>query len=234
MSQPIIPFNPFHSQRLTYRAANATATQDENFVYSIQSDAEAQTGSSYGLLRPETYQSSKEFLEYISSKCLLGVIICLPNPASQTETTHANTEKDDEKHAQSRKEEEEEEEGEETAIGILCLKATPPSQAPHRWTDISIDIHRDYRGRGYGAEAIRWGLWWAFQMAGLHRVQIQAFSFNTGAMRLYERLGFREEGRLRDHMWFNGRWHDGLIYGMLEHEWRDGQRKAGRDLSSCV
>jgi RimJ/RimL family protein N-acetyltransferase len=202
------PFNPFRSLRLVYRAVHNTP-EDEAFIHAIGLDAEAQSGSSYGLLRPESKQNSKEWQEYIAG-CLLGVIICLPS-TSESEGEIAGE-----------------------PVGVLCLKANPPAQATHRWTDISIDVLRKHQGKGYGSEAIRWGIWWAFQMAGLHRVQIKAFSFNTGAMRLYERLGFKEEGRIRDHMWFNGGWHDGMIYGMLEDEWRDGQRRAGRDLSSCV
>ncbi|KAI3325443.1 putative GNAT family acetyltransferase [Xylariaceae sp. AK1471] len=200
------PFNPFRSARLVYRAVN-DSPEDDAFVHAIGRDAEAQSGSSYGLLRPESMKNSKDFKEHIA-KCLLGTIVCLP-PISEEEIA-----------------------GE--PVGILCLKANPPAFAPHRWTDISIDVLKKHQGKGYGGEAIRWSLWWAFQMAGLHRVQIQAFSFNTGAMRLYERLGFREEGRVREHMWFAGSWHDNLIYGILEDEWRDGQRKAERELTSCA
>ncbi|KAI0202091.1 putative GNAT family acetyltransferase [Astrocystis sublimbata] len=198
------PFDPFHSKRLVYRAVE-DSQEDGAFVHAIQRDAEAQSGSSYGLLRPESIKNSNDFKEHIT-KCLLGVIICLPNENDPV--------------------------GE--PVGILCLKANPPSWAPHRWTDVSIDILRKHQGNGYGNEAISWSLWWAFQMAGLHRVQIQAFSFNTGASKLYERLGFQLEGRIRHHMWFAGQWHDGLIYGILEDEWRDVQRKAGRDLTSCI
>ncbi|KAI1822594.1 putative GNAT family acetyltransferase [Xylaria intraflava] len=202
------PFNPFCSERLVYRAVN-DSPEDNAFVHAIQRDAEAQSGSSYGLLRPESVKNSQEFREHIA-QCLLGVIICLaPNPVDEAARS-----------------------GE--PVGILCLKANPPSWAPHRWSDISIDILKTHQGKGYGSEAIRWSLWWAFQMAGLHRVQIQAFSFNTGAMRLYEKLGFREEGRIREHMWFAGSWHDGLIYGMLEDEWREEQKKAGWNITSYV
>ncbi|KAI8626245.1 putative GNAT family acetyltransferase [Xylariaceae sp. FL1651] len=199
------PFNPFRSDRLVYRAVNDTP-EDELFVHLIQRDAEAQSGSSYGLLRPESRKDSKGFKEHIAEKCLLGAIVCLP-PTSEDDIA-----------------------GE--PVGIICLKSNPPSWAPHRWTDISIDVLKKHQGKGYGGEAIRWSLWWAFQMAGLHRVQIRAFSFNTRAMQLYERLGFKEEGRERESMWFAGGWHDGVTYGILEDEWRDGQRKAGRDLSS--
>ncbi|KAI0104668.1 putative GNAT family acetyltransferase [Nemania sp. FL0031] len=200
------PFDPFRSERLVYRAVEDTR-EDEAFVHDIQRDAEAQSGASYGLLRPESVKSSNEFKEHIS-KCLLGAIICLA-PTDEKESAGQ-------------------------PVGILCLKANPPSWAPHRWTDISIDILKKYQGKGYGGEAIRWSLWWAFQMAGLHRVQIQAFSFNGGAMKLYERLGFKEEGRIRDHMFFAGSWHDGLIYGILEDEWREREREAGRDLASST
>lgn len=199
----IKPFNPFRSERLVYRAVNDTP-EDDAFVHAVERDAEAQSGSVCGLLRPESMKNSKETKEYIE-KCLLGTIVCLP-PTGEGDVA-----------------------GE--PIGILCLKANPPSWAHHRWTEISIDVLKKHQGKGYGGEAIKWALWWAFQMAGLHRVQIRAFAFNTGAMRLYERLGFREEGRVREHIWFAGRWHDGLIYGILEDEWRDAQKRVGGDVT---
>ncbi|KAI0475195.1 GNAT family acetyltransferase [Xylariaceae sp. FL0804] len=200
------PFDPFLSSRLVYRAV-ADTPADAAFVHAVQADAEAQSGSSYGLLRPESTQDSDRFRAQVAEKCLLGAIVCLRLP-----------EGDAERGGEKQGEEEEERGGGGPAVvragepvGILCLKANPPSWGPHRWTDVSIDIVGKHRGRGYGGEAIRWGLWYGFQMAGLHRVQIQAFSFNDGALRLYQRLGFREEGRQREHMWFNGAWHDVLV-----------------------
>ncbi|RYP32053.1 hypothetical protein DL767_005407 [Monosporascus sp. MG133] len=188
------PFDPFRSKRLVYRAVEDTP-EDEAFVYSIQRDAEAQSGASYGLLRPESKRSSNKFKEHVAEKCILGAIVCLP-PASKDEVAGK-------------------------PIGIVCLKANPPHFAHHRNSDISIDIAREYRGKGYGTEAIIWSLWYGFQIAGLHRIEIHAFSFNTGAVRLYERLGFKEEGRLRERMWFYGGWHDDVVFGILEHEWRE-------------
>ncbi|KAF3059214.1 putative ribosomal N-acetyltransferase YdaF [Daldinia childiae] len=198
------PLDPFRSERLVYRAVN-DQPQDIAFIHSIQRDAEAQSGSSYALLRPESIKASTEFKDRIE-KCLLGALICLP--------VTGLAEKD----------------SETLPIGIICLKATPLSHAHHRNSDISIDIAKEYRGQGYGGEAIRWALWYGFQMAGLHRISIETFSFNEGAMKLYERLGFTCEGKHREAMWFNGRWHDDVVYGMLEDEWREEQRKAGNDV----
>ncbi|KAI2470763.1 putative GNAT family acetyltransferase [Annulohypoxylon bovei var. microspora] len=195
------PFNPFRSDNLIYRAVEDTS-EDEAFVNSIQKDAEAQSGSSYGLLRPESKKTSNEFKQHIAEKCLLGAIICLTDDDFCGEEIREIA---------------------GTPVGIICLKSNPPHLAHHRWSDISIDIVRDCRGEGYGGEAIRWALWYGFQMAGLHRIQIGTFSFNTGAMRLYKKLGFTEEGRQRDFMWFNGGWHDNVLYSMLEDEWRERQ-----------
>ncbi|KAI1385439.1 putative GNAT family acetyltransferase [Hypoxylon trugodes] len=194
------PFDPFRSKRLIYRAVNDTLA-DDRFVHDIQRDAEAQSGSSYGLLRPESMKASNAFKQHIAEKCLLGAIICLPATRGDWG------------------------DGAEEPVGIICLKANPPQHAHHRWTDISIDIARDHRGKGYGSEAIQWSLWYAIQMAGLHRVQIVAFSFNEGAMKLYKKLGFKEEGRQREAMWFNGGWHDYVIHGILEDEWREMQKE---------
>ncbi|KXJ94464.1 GNAT family acetyltransferase [Microdochium bolleyi] len=219
-SPPTRPLNPFTSPRLVYRAVRDTP-EDEAFVHAIQADAEAQSGACYGLLRPESLKSSNEFREHIASKCLLGAIICLPAAAAAPEA-HVKGEQESPPAVQQKPAEA------GTPIGIICLKSNPPHLAHHRWTDVSIDIHADHRGKGYGGEAIEWGLWYSFQMAGLHRVQIQAFGFNEGAVKLYTKLGFREEGRQRDFMWFNGGWHDNVIFGMLEHEWRarrDGEKK---------
>ena len=85
---------------------------------------------------------------------------------------------------------------------------------------MSIHICREEQGKGYGSEAVKWGLEWGFLAAGMHRVTIECFSFNEGARRLYERLGFVVEGRKREAAWKNGGWHDKIEMGMLEREWR--------------
>ena len=82
-----------------------------------------------------------------------------------------------------------------------------------------MDIQSEYQGKGYGTEAIQWALNWAFQMAGLHRVNVACFEYNPGAARLYEKLGFVLEGRKRQALWFHGRWWDLIELGVLEGEW---------------
>jgi RimJ/RimL family protein N-acetyltransferase len=75
-------------------------------------------------------------------------------------------------------------------------------------------------GHGYGTEAARLLLGYAFDQVGLHRVQLEVYSFNTRAIRAYRKAGFILEGRLRDaHVW-EGRRYDVLCMAALRSEWR--------------
>jgi RimJ/RimL family protein N-acetyltransferase len=78
----------------------------------------------------------------------------------------------------------------------------------------------DARGQGYGLEASRLILSYAFDELGLHRVMLRVFPFNDRALRTYARLGFREEGRLRESYHRRGAFHDTILMSILESEWR--------------
>lgn len=70
-------------------------------------------------------------------------------------------------------------------------------------------------GRGYGTEATRLALWYAFDMARLHRVWLEVYTFNPRALRVYEKCGFVREGLHRDALWWDGTWHDAVSMAML-------------------
>lgn len=75
------------------------------------------------------------------------------------------------------------------------------------------------RGKGYGREALTLVLRFAFQEVNLHRVQLTVFAYNAPAIALYEKVGFRREGVLREFMHRNGRRYDMYLYGLLRQEW---------------
>jgi RimJ/RimL family protein N-acetyltransferase len=74
----------------------------------------------------------------------------------------------------------------------------------------------DVRGKGYGTEAGRAVVAWAFDEVGLHRISLDVFEFNPGAQRSYEKIGFRVEGRARHTLLWDGEWFDSVLMGMLE------------------
>lgn len=77
-------------------------------------------------------------------------------------------------------------------------------------------------GKGIGTEATRAVLTYAFLELKLHRVSLRVLAINERAIRAYEKCGFQVEGRERETAFLDGKWHDDLIMGLLEHELRLG------------
>lgn len=75
-------------------------------------------------------------------------------------------------------------------------------------------------GRGYGSAAIAALLDHAFHELELHKVWLMVFRTNERSLRTWRRLGFVDEGVLRDEYFHEGAWHDMVRLGLLRHEWR--------------
>lgn len=102
------------------------------------------------------------------------------------------------------------------AIGVMMLDDI---RWTHRTAWLALGIGEPaYRGRGYGTDAMRLILRYAFGELNLHRVQLTVFSYNAPAIRLYERIGFVREGVYREALLRGGQRHDLLLYGLLEDE----------------
>lgn len=76
----------------------------------------------------------------------------------------------------------------------------------------------DARGAGVGREMCRLALEYGFAHLNLNRIFCEVFADNAPAIALYRRLGFREEGRLRSHVFAEGRYRDVLVFGLLREE----------------
>jgi RimJ/RimL family protein N-acetyltransferase len=77
----------------------------------------------------------------------------------------------------------------------------------------------ELRGLGYGTDAIRTILAYAFEVPRLDKVHLGAYDFNEGGLRSYERVGFRYEGRLRQQIYYQGRYWDEWPMRILRSEW---------------
>lgn len=71
-------------------------------------------------------------------------------------------------------------------------------------------------GRGFGTAATLMALRYGFDTVGLHRISLEVFDFNPRAQRVYQKCGFRIEGRKRDALLAAGRWHDAITMAILE------------------
>lgn len=84
---------------------------------------------------------------------------------------------------------------------------------------------RANRRQGYGGEAIRLLLDYAYARVNLEKVELEVYEFNEGAYRLYLRLGFVEEGRRRARVYRGGRYYDSVLMGVLRREFYAGTTK---------
>lgn len=73
--------------------------------------------------------------------------------------------------------------------------------------------------RGYGTEAMRLMVGYGFEHLGLHRISLSVYAFNPRAVRAYEKVGFVQEGVLRDDLYWEGAYYDSIIMSILSHEW---------------
>lgn len=84
-------------------------------------------------------------------------------------------------------------------------------------------LSRDVQGRGVMTACCRALIDYAFDSeAGLalHRVQIGVARDNRRSRAIPERLGFREEGLIREAEWLYDHFVDHRVYGLLRSEWR--------------
>ncbi len=86
--------------------------------------------------------------------------------------------------------------------------------------EIGWQLHPDFTGRGYAAEAARATLALAFDTLGLHRVCAELDVRNDASVALCRRLGMREEAHYVQDMMFKGEWADSGVYAILADEWQ--------------
>ena len=92
--------------------------------------------------------------------------------------------------------------------------------------ELAIFMDRDHIGSGYGTDAQRALLAFAFKNLGLQRVWLTAYAANERAIRSYERLGFQHEGRLRQ-SWRGPRGlEDTVLMAILRDEWLQAAESA--------
>lgn len=114
-------------------------------------------------------------------------------------------------------------------IGLLELDGVAWT---HGTSFVSIGVGEEAdRGQGYGREAMRLLLHFAFHELNLHRICLTVFDYNTAAITLYERLGFQREGTFREHLLRDGQRHDMYLYGLLRREWEEALAEGPQSLT---
>lgn len=85
--------------------------------------------------------------------------------------------------------------------------------------EIGFRLHPDYHGKGYVSEAARALFEFLFTTAKAHKVVAYCVVENIASWKVMEKLGMQREGCLREYSKLSGRWHDELVYGVLESDY---------------
>lgn len=75
-------------------------------------------------------------------------------------------------------------------------------------------------GHGFGTEAVNLLLEYGFNRLNLHRIWLGVNADNEGAVNCYRKCGFKHEGRLRDDIFYHGKYADVIRMGILRDEWQ--------------
>ena len=94
----------------------------------------------------------------------------------------------------------------------------------NRRVSIGYWLAADVQGRGLMTRAVSALIDYAFEVWGLHRVEIRSAVDNSRSRALCERLGLVEEGLLREAEAFTDRYHDLVVYSVLAPEWANRSR----------
>jgi RimJ/RimL family protein N-acetyltransferase len=102
-------------------------------------------------------------------------------------------------------------------IGSLELRLT---QTSHR-AELGIAIQdKSQWNKGYGTDAVKLAVEYAFGDLELNRVELTTDAQNLRGRRCYEKCGFVEEGTLRQHRFVEGRFGDTIVMSVLLEDWR--------------
>lgn len=81
------------------------------------------------------------------------------------------------------------------------------------------------RGRGFGSEALRLLQQFTFETLNLNKIELKVHDYNKRAIHCYQKCGFKEEGRLRERFYKQGRYTDYIQMGILKREYEQATSK---------
>ena len=77
---------------------------------------------------------------------------------------------------------------------------------------------KNYHSSGYGSEAIKLILNYGFNYINLNNIMLRVYSFNIGAIKAYEKCGFKTFGIWKESHYFDGEYHDEIFMNIMKDD----------------
>ncbi|MBK7201021.1 GNAT family protein [Candidatus Amarolinea dominans] len=96
----------------------------------------------------------------------------------------------------------------------------------HKWdkryfrAEIGYDLSPSFWGQGYMIEALRAVIASGVEHMRLNRIDALVYIENDRSIQLLRRLGFKQEGVLRDYFCLDGKFYDHYLFALLQREWK--------------
>jgi len=99
----------------------------------------------------------------------------------------------------------------ETVVGFAELLTTPDHPRHSHVGEVNlVFVHPDWQGRGVGRRLMNAMVDLGDNWLRIRRLELTVWDANDTARSLYESCGFSIEGRFKDYVFTNGRYHDAL------------------------
>jgi RimJ/RimL family protein N-acetyltransferase len=102
----------------------------------------------------------------------------------------------------------------DTAVGLADIRGGAHEFDRHTGV-LGVSVAREWRGRGLGRALMQAAIAEAKSWPGFCRIELEVVTWNTGAIALYETLGFRVEGRKRKAASMRGRPEDEFLMALV-------------------
>ena len=100
-------------------------------------------------------------------------------------------------------------------VGMLGLHTFPNRPRRRHAGTFGMTVHDEWQGKGVGTALLRAAIDLADNWLNLSRLELEVYTDNEPAIRLYERFGFEREGTLRQHAFRNGHYVDAYLMARL-------------------
>jgi ribosomal-protein-alanine N-acetyltransferase len=104
----------------------------------------------------------------------------------------------------------------EKMMGYVCLLKW---QKQHFRAEVGYALLPDHQGKGIMSEAVAAVITYGFETLNLHRIEADVNPDNIASIKLLEKLNFQREAYFRENFFFNGKFLDSVIYGLLAQNW---------------
>lgn len=90
----------------------------------------------------------------------------------------------------------------------------------HRTAVLAIMLDPDNQGKGYAEEVVRSIIDYGFNQLNLNKITLDVVDYNEKAVHIYEKVGFKVEGKKEQQYFIQGKYHTSLAMGLLRENYQ--------------